>query len=255
VTQGVYNAVKAATVAVALFHPNNPGSKNRPFTIIGSGFCIHSAGVVITCEHVYKTFIDPAAYELVLNDTNGTRHELRGAVPHVIFYIPEPIGSNFVTFPVPIENAITKTDFDLAAFKLAKHGAFRNGYPVLSIAKYESIHEMMEVATCGFPLGENLEEQIGTITSSFTRGMISSIIPAAGVDIEHLRGFQLDLTATNGNSGGPVFSLATGEVFGVLQAGVVHPGSGHQVHGLVKAEPVYPILANNLVDRLLKSQC
>ena len=53
-----------------------------------------------------------------------------------------------------------------------------------------------------------LHDQIGTVTSSFTKGMISSIIPAHGVAREHVRGFQLDLTATNGNSGGPVFSLA-----------------------------------------------
>jgi hypothetical protein len=72
------------------------------------------------------------------------------------------------------------------------------------------------------------------------------------VPVEHLRGFQLDLTATNGNSGGLVFSLETGKVFGVLQAGVMHPGTNAVVQGLTKAEPVYPALDQDLVDRLLK---
>ena len=78
-----------------------------------------------------------------------------------------------------------------------------------------------------FPLGSVLQEQLGTITSSFTKGMISSIIRAQGIAREHLRGFQLDLTATNGNSDGPVFCLATGHVFGALQSGPLHPQTGH----------------------------
>jgi hypothetical protein len=82
--------------------------------------------------------------------------------------------------------------------------------------------------------------------------MISSIIPAPGIAREHVRGFQLDLTATNGNSGGPVFSLATGRVFGVLQGGVIHPKSSHIVQGLTKAEPIYPLFDTDLVDRLAR---
>ncbi len=110
----------------------------------------------------------------------------------------------------------------------------------------------MEVATCGFPLGEALHDQFGTVTSSFTQGRISSISPAAGVAIEHLKGFQLDITATNGNSGGPVFSLETGKVFGVLALAAFHPATQTIVGGLIKAEPVYPALDHDLIERLLK---
>lgn len=250
----IYEAVKTATVAVALLHPDRPGSKNRPFTIVGSGFCIHNDGLIVTCEHVFRAFVDPQDYEAVTADSSGTRHELRGARPHAIFYARQTVGHNMIAFLVPIVNAVTKTDFDLALLKLASHSAFPGGFPTLGIAKYETIHEMHEVATCGFPLGEALEEQIGTVTSSFTRGIISSVIPLQGVPQEHLRGFQLDLTATNGNSGGPVFLAATGEVFGVLQGGVIHPGTGHAVQGLTKAEPIYPIFSNGLVDRLLATR-
>jgi hypothetical protein len=82
--------------------------------------------------------------------------------------------------------------------------------------------------------------------------MISSIIPIHGVPRDHLTGFQLDLTATNGNSGGPVFSVPSGKVFGVLQRGVQHPESGDIVQGITKAEPVYPVFENGLIERLLK---
>jgi hypothetical protein len=161
--QDVYAAVKRATVAIVLELPDRIPA--RPFTIVGSGFCIHPEGAVVTCEHVFRTFVDPAAYQRVMEG-----------------------------------------------------------------------------------LGEGLHDQLGTVTSSFTKGMISSIIPAPGVTREHVTGFQLDATATNGNSGGPVFSLSTGKVFGVLASGAMHP-HGYPI-GLTKAEPIYPLFENDLVARM-----
>jgi len=82
---------------------------------------------------------------------------------------------------------------------------------------------------------------MGTITPSFTRGSISSIVPAQDIPREQLKSFQLNLTATYGNSGGPVFSVASGKVFGVLQGGI----KDQQLEilpGLARAEPVYPIV-------------
>jgi S1-C subfamily serine protease len=132
-------------------------------------------------------------------------------------------GHEVTMLPVPIVNATTKIGHDLALLKLQDHGGFSSGFLTLQVADYHELHEMMEIGTRGFPLGEGLHDQLGTVTSSFTKGMISSIIPAPGVTREHATGFQLDATATNGNSGGPVFSLSTGKVFGVLASGAMHP--------------------------------
>jgi len=65
-SKNIHETVKAATVAIALVHPDKAAERNRPFTIIGSGFCVHSKGVVITCEHVFKAFIDQKAYKKLL---------------------------------------------------------------------------------------------------------------------------------------------------------------------------------------------
>jgi S1-C subfamily serine protease len=247
--QEIQAAVKRATVAIVLEFPGKIPA--RPFTIVGSGFCIHPEGVVVTCGHVFRSFVDPASYQRVMAAVkDGDRQpfpELAAARPHALF-LGDVRGTEIIMFPVPIVNATTKTNYDLAVFKLHKHGAFANGYPTLAIANYDELHEMMEIGICGFPLGEVLHEQLGTVTSSFTKGMISSIIPAPGVAREHVKGFQLDATATNGNSGGPVFSLATGKVFGVLQGGAMHPG-GYPI-GLTKAEPVYPVFEHDLVARM-----
>jgi len=252
----IYDAVKKATVGIVIETPER--LPKRPYTIIGSGFCIHKEGIVVTCEHVHRAFFDPDVYRQVMTEI-ATQDGVVVPVPSKGTHRPQVIffggaqGTNVVMPMVGVTDATCKTNFDLAIYRLDKrHAAFSGGYPTISIADYADLHEMMEVGLCGFPLGDSLFDQIGTVSSSFTTGRISSIIPVAGVTVEHLRGFQLDLTATNGNSGGPVFSLDTGKVFGVLQRGVSHPSTQHVVQGLAKAEPVYPALEHDLIDRLLK---
>ena len=239
-TSDVYEAVKKATVGIVAEFPN--AFPKRPFTIVGTGFCIDPEGIIVTCRHVFEAF-----WPKQPNAIPGAPQ--RVVAPYAMFY-GGVHGKELHMFPVGIHNAVTVNKFDLCAGKVNKHPAYPDGYPALPISEYAELHEMMEIATCGYPLGEVLNDQLGTITSSFTKGMISSIIPAQGVSIEHLRGFQLDLTATNGNSGGPVFSLNTGKVFGVLQGGAVHPETGLAVQGLTKAEPIYPLFADDVLDRL-----
>ena len=237
----IYEAVKRATVAIVAVHTDR--LPQRPFDIVGSGFCIHADGVIVTCKHVFEAFVPPVP--------GGSGPVHARAIPQAVFYGGVQ-GTQIHMHAVSIIGAGIENGFDLAVLKLSSHPAFPEGYPALAVADYSELHEMMDVATCGFPLGSVLQEQLGTITSSFTKGMISSIIPAQGIAREYLRGFQLDLTATNGNSGGPVFSLATGHVFGTLQGGALNPQTGHVVQGLAKAEPLYPLFDSGLIDKLLR---
>jgi hypothetical protein len=66
-----------------------------------------------------------------------------------------------------------------------------------------------------------------------------------------VKGYQLDLTTTTGNSGGPVFSLESGKVFAVLQGGVIQPGSNSILQGVAKAEPIHPAIEDGVVQRLI----
>ena len=134
--------------------------------------------------------------------------------------------------------------------RLYPHGAFPNGYPYVPIVPYERVHEGMEVGTCGFPFGSFLYGQTGAVGSSFTKGILSSVIPAADVPMEYLKGFQLNLFATHGSSGGPTFIYGTGEVFGAIESNVIGP-DGKPVQGLVKAAPIYPLLEHDSVERML----
>lgn len=248
--------IKRATVAIALFPDEPPVDKHEtPFTIVGTGFCIDSAGIIVTCEHVLSAFTPDIRQAIAaLPKDNGRPgilplKDLRILVPHVLFFLPSDSGEELPVLPVRVANAVAKLEYDLGAIRIGPHAAYPGGYPRLSIEPFEKIHEGMELATCGFPLGNALQKQLGTMSSSFTRGILSSIAPAAGAKEEFVKAFQLDITATFGNSGGPVFSWASGAVLGVLQGGPVQR-TGEPLPGLARAKPIYRILRDGTIARL-----
>jgi len=248
----IFSKVKAATVAVALL--NEKDNKN-PFGVIGTGFCIHNEGIIVTCRHVISAFTEEEEFNKLIIQTNSDEQnlwrELKGSVPHAIFFNSSLPGQLWA-FPIRVNFCICKTNYDLGLMKLDKHKAFSEGFPVLEIERYENIREGAEIVLCGFPLGNYLKEQIGTITSSFTHGIISSIIPAYNAPLEYLKGFQLNITATHGNSGGPVFMPDSGKVFGVLQRGVFAK-DGSILQGIAKAEPIYPLYEEDTINNILNA--
>jgi S1-C subfamily serine protease len=176
---------------------------------------------------------------------------VRGSVPHALFYVFRSDVQQVVVIPSRVDVGITKTDMDLGLLRLHPHTFFPQGYPTVSFEDFDQIHEGMDIATCGFPLGNMLFQQLGTVTSSFSRGIVSSIIPTSGAARQHVTGFQLDLRATHGNSGGPAFSWDTGQVFGVLQGGV---NDDYGNHLFSRAESVYRMLDLGIVDEVLQMQ-
>jgi S1-C subfamily serine protease len=248
--RSVFEAVKRATVAIVAM---NTSDSRHPFTTVGSGFCVDPVGFVATCRHVVDALMEKSMEQQIAEVSEEEKKkpiQILGPVnvitPYVVFYLPR--ATQVIAILSRVDSVIAKSDFDLALLRLWPHTAFQSGYPFLEIEEYEAVGEGEDIATCGFPLGNYLQDQLGTITSSFTKGIISSIIPAPGVAREHLKGFQLGLSATHGNSGGPVFSSSTGKVFGVLQRGVMD-SSGAILSGLTKAEPVYPIVNDDLLAR------
>lgn len=250
----VFRKVKRATVAMAVWHD---GNGEQPYTIIGSGFCIHPRGVIVSCRHVLTAFFTKNFDALIAAIPEEDKKkelqplkDLERIRPHALFFITDWSQHELVVIPVPVETVMVKLDTDLGLLRIAVHKAAEKGYPVLEFEDFGEIHEGMELGTCGFPLGNFMQEQIGTVTSSFTRGSLSSIIPSPGAGKEHVKGFQLDLTATYGNSGGPVFSLESGKVFGVLQGGVTSQ-MGKLVPGFTKAESVYPLMEDRIMSDIL----
>jgi S1-C subfamily serine protease len=248
---------KNATVALAVMHEQERPlpMRKQPFTILGSGFCVDQRGVVITCAHVIEAFMEKNIKEYLDSIPPEEKSmslqnipETRSLVPHALFYLPRPDRHEVHIIAARVDMCTAKTNMDLGALRLHPHAGFPQGYPILDIEEFDQVHEGLEIATCGFPLGNLLFDQLGTVTSSFSRGIVSSIIPAEGAGRKDVTGFQLDLRATHGNSGGPVFSWETGRVFGVLQGGVADQ-YGHFLFS--RAESVYRLLEDGFVEHLL----
>ncbi len=249
--KAIFDSVKAATVALAIMTKKKDGT--CPYQVVGSGFCIDPIGIVLTCRHVLSAFMAKpieeqlASFEQVKSDKGTKQGRLvHRHIPYVIFYKPRP--ERLWAFPIQATNCIAKTNFDVAAVRVKQHVAYVAGFPSLQIEDLQDVYEGERVGTCGFPLGNYLHKQLGTATSSFSEGIISSIIPAPNVRQKHLKGFQLDIVTAPGSSGGPVFSLTSGKVFGVLQCALsVTPGA---ISALAKAEPVYPIFEHDAIKSL-----
>jgi S1-C subfamily serine protease len=165
-------------------------------------------------------------------------------------------GSQILMHQLGVSGAVEVKKTDLALIKIKMdRSLFPDGFPTVDIADYSDLHEMMDVATCGYPFGDYLWRQTGSISSSFTKGALSTICPLPGIALEHLDSFQLDLTSFEGNSGGPVFCANTGKVFGVLRSGIREPKKDQDIVGLSIAEPVYPAFQDQLIEKLLAGEC
>ena len=188
----IFKKAKRATVAMAVLNFNNT---SKPFEIIGSGFCIDSVGIIVTCRHVLSSFmsksIDQQIKEAkVIGEHRGKEVKTAGPFnlirPHAIFFDTERSSKRLFALPTAMDILIAREDKDIGVVRVLKHSYFENGYPFLEIENYENINEGDDIAICGFPLGTYLKERLGTVTSSFTKGIISSIIPAPGVSINLL---------------------------------------------------------------------
>jgi S1-C subfamily serine protease len=244
--------IKQATVAIVLSHP---GHGSQPFTIVGSGFCIDPNGLVVTCEHVLSSFMKVPVHTALAHAKKGEWDEPSGAeldtlTPSVMFLLS---GSHGVELMFPLvrpASVMVKSDHDIGMIRLHPHKSYPGGFPYIEIASYDEIREGQEIGACGFPLGNYLYERVGTVSSSFTKGIVSSIIPTSGVHLDYLKGFQLNLFATHGSSGGPVFVYESGRVFGAIESDVIGR-DGKPIQSLVKAAPIYPVLENDSIHRML----
>lgn len=188
--------VKPAVVIVGSY---NPSAAPR-FSLRGTGFVVGSGNWVVSNAHVLQATgsADTAAQLVVQVRTGPDSFQTRAA------------------------KVLEKNVFhDLALLQI-------DGPPVpaLSLGDSERVREGQELAFMGFPIGGALG-----FSSVTHRAMVSSItqarLPSAQsgqLNERAIRGlregnfliFQLDATAYPGNSGGPLFDPASGEVVGVI---------------------------------------
>ncbi len=115
---------------------------------------------------------------------------------------------------------VIKTDpeMDLALLKVNANTSF----PTVVLGDSDEVKEGMAVAVTGYPLPNILVEEFGSsLQCSTSQGIVSAIRGTAVPGIFRSRPLvQYDAGSTQGNSGGPIYSIETGEVIGVVFSGI-----------------------------------
>lgn len=189
----IIERVKPAIVMVGIF--KKLGSPQ--FILRGTGFAVGNGRIVATNAHVVADIASTDDAVLVVRAST-------------------PVGRARPASVLAIDQA-----HDLALLRV--DGA---ALPPLTLGDSDAVREGLSVAFTGFPIGGALG--FSPVTH---RGMVSAVTPVAlpAGNAQQLREsvikrmkegsfdvFQLDATAYPGNSGGPLFDAATGEVVGII---------------------------------------
>lgn len=192
---GAVAAIKPSIVSIGTFQR----VRTPPVEFRGTGFVVGDGHHVVTSAHVLPAAIDYTNLEsLAVFVPGGKTPSMRQA-----------------------RAVAVDEDHDVAYLEMGGTAAL----PAVRLGDSGRVREGEEYAFTGFPIGTVLG--LYPVTH---RGIVSAISPIAipaysarGLDPKSIRRldvpydvFQLDATAYPGNSGSPLYSVVTAEVFGVI---------------------------------------
>ena len=216
----VYTRVRPSIVAFcSKIAKGHDGGPPLIAPIIGTGFVVHEAGIIATNRHVAEAILQLP------------KHPTRGLLAFAMVFgeVQQEEGGfgmnaqfvDLVQLQMVSEFHTTNEYFygekipDVAVVQLAVRGL-----PALSLATEEwSIRVGMEVATAGFPLGEDpliVHGFVGQGVPLLRRGIVSAVNP---FPCPHPDAFTIDIMTQGGASGSPIFRTDSGDVLGILYGG------------------------------------
>ncbi|GIU20725.1 S1C family serine protease [Shewanella sp. MBTL60-007] len=202
------------------------GEKGVEF--IGSGFLCHSKGYIITCAHT-------------INLTDKL-----AVIP------PQPLNEfNQLTLERVNFFDVTVAQFDpendVALLKLTHPQPV--SVPPNLIGNESSVQVGASVGYLGFPFG-----QAGLHTLKVSQSIISSKVKSTN----GTKQFQLDAMVHEGNSGGPLIDIASGQIIGIISGRFSPTGSGGHIkignHALGTESTISYATSINYARALMESE-
>jgi len=224
-------AAKPSVIAVGTWNPTD----NPRFAFRGTGFVVGDGHLVVTNAHVLPPQLPAGSLATLAIQTPQTTQESQQRNATLL--------------------ALDRSH-DLALLRI--DGA---ALPALKLADGSGLREGMSIALIGYPIGGVLG-----FTPVTHRGIVSAVtaiaLPAASSQslnaqaISRLREgtfdiYQLDATAYPGNSGSPVFDVATGEVVAILNMVLVR---GSKESALSHPTGISYAIPARFIDALLKNR-
>jgi len=215
-----YEKIKPAIVAFTpKFHPvYNPSDSLPEFpSIFGTDFIIDD-GIVVTNEHVIKEFSK-------LPKPSDCPSDLWPVDCLLLHYIPD-IGVVLISIDVIGVMGISQMEHGKVYYGPPKpdvafvHVKMKNLPHVKVEYNLKEIKEGKDIATAGFPMGTDTLTAPGylhQLTPTLQKGIISAVLP---FQCEAPHALMINVMVQGGASGSPVFLPETGEVIGVLYAGL-----------------------------------
>lgn len=208
-----YQKIRPSIVAIASRISSNPDFPE----IIGTGFIADPNGLIVTCDHVI--------------DVVKSLPRIKTAPPEewpidaILFHLfPEGMVSIHLEVVGVAKPRTWKRGFDYAP-KLPDIGLIKvNTFNLPSLRLFlemEKLTEGKKVATAGFPMGTKTLRAPGWIhqfTPTLQEGVISAVLP---FPCANPHAFLIDIMIQGGSSGSPVFDPESGEVIGMIDAGLV----------------------------------
>jgi S1-C subfamily serine protease len=210
--------VRAGTVAIGrvAILSDRANVDLQSVEILGTGFLIDSRGIIVTAKHVVQQVIDDSQRPI---DEIGTVLKVMIEVVEVKSDDQIGIGMKFGSF----RHFRYEPDFDLAVMSFDLNDENRGALKPLLLSTEHCV-EGDEVAVCGYPFGHFLHaEYFGNsriAVPSFSQGIVSATLPHPKAPFMQ-QTFQMDAMINGGNSGGPVFNPATGDVVGIVTQSIM----------------------------------
>ncbi len=214
----IRTATDSEHAVIAVMYWGEDGNRPDPTRsgVVGSAFLINSDGYFVTAAHVLEHYKPNSAQVTVIikqRDKNGAGmwfDVLERDEQHDLALC------KIKNFSVKESKSAKSTDHPIATLNVSS----------------ETTEQGQFIAIVGFPLGSwNPTIQMGTIAATETVNPNIQGVPAGRREL-----LQVSASGNRGNSGGPVISLRTGRVIGVIVQAIPSP--------LWSAQPV-PVMQNS----------